>query len=128
MESQRNPKISFCEIFRLVGFSTLATVSANTGIRRKRDMERIHDIGYLRCYSPEGTLTRETYVEPLTTAGLPFRKFISFASLAFCRALNPFSGDQTSLVVAERTSDWLLQIVMHDLAEAEREVGKDMDG
>jgi hypothetical protein len=36
-------------------------------------------------------------------------------------------GDQTFLVAWDWTSDWLLQIIMHDLAEAERKVGKDVD-
>src|SRR5436190_21304952 len=67
-------------------------------------------------------------VEPVTTAVLTFRIAISFSYAGFSQGrLKLFSGDQKLFVVPDRTSDWLLQIVVHDLAQAERKVSNDVD-
>src|SRR3954470_13954097 len=59
-------------------------------------------------------------VEPVTTAVLPFS---TLNSLSFC-CMPSCSADQARLAGFEETSAWLLEVVMHDLAQPERQVGQ----
>ena len=83
-------------------------------------------------YGPSRTLRQEAlapakeraHARPMPLVDLQNTHFIL---LTFSESLANFSGDETSLVVAKWTSDWLFQIIMHDFAEAKRKVSKDVN-
>jgi hypothetical protein len=64
-------------------------------------------------------------VEPVTTAVLLFRRL---NSLSFVCCMPSYSTDQTHLAGFEETSAWLLEVVVRDVAQPERQVGQYVDG
>src|SRR6202011_4434011 len=65
-------------------------------------------------------------VEPVTTAVLPFRILNSLSFFVCCSMLS-CSPDQTHLAGFVEASAWLFEVVMHDLAQSERQVGQYVD-
>src|SRR5450631_1394581 len=63
-------------------------------------------------------------VEPVTTAVLPFR---ILNSLTFFCCMPSCSADQTHLAGFDETSAWLLEVVVHNLPQPERQVGQYVD-
>jgi hypothetical protein len=73
------------------------------------------------CPKPQGGARASTgRIRQCCRRSIFGRGFLLLRSLA--------SSRQRHFVDAQRFSVWLLQIVMYDLAEAEREVGKDVNG